>query len=85
MENAGIHFKNRADKYNHSSNWVEDQALIRRIFELSGAGKDSQVLDIATGTGLIAAIDWNNDGTVDYMIQLDGLDNLNQIDVTAFG
>jgi ubiquinone/menaquinone biosynthesis C-methylase UbiE len=54
MENANIHFKNRADKYNHSSNWVEDQALIRRIFELSGAGKDSLVLDIATGTGLIA-------------------------------
>jgi ubiquinone/menaquinone biosynthesis C-methylase UbiE len=54
MENAEIHFKNRAAKYNHSSNWVEDQALIRRIFELSGAGPDSQVLDLATGTGLIA-------------------------------
>jgi len=54
MENAEIHFKNRAEKYNHSSNWVEDQALIRRIFELSGAGKESLVLDIATGTGLIA-------------------------------
>jgi DNA gyrase subunit B len=54
MENAGIHFRNRAAKYNHSSNWVEDQQLIRRIFELSGAGKDSLVLDIATGTGLIA-------------------------------
>lgn len=54
MENANIHFKNRAEKYNHSSNWVEDQQLIRRIFELSGAGQDSLVLDIATGTGLIA-------------------------------
>lgn len=54
MEKAEIHFKNRAEKYNHSSNWVEDQALIRRIFELSGAGKGSSVLDIATGTGLIA-------------------------------
>lgn len=54
MEQAEIHFKNRAQKYNHSSNWVEDQALIRRIFELSGAGADSEVLDIATGTGLIA-------------------------------
>jgi len=54
MENAGIHFKNRAEKYNHSSNWVKDQELIRRIFELSGAGADSLVLDIATGTGLIA-------------------------------
>ncbi len=54
MEQAEIHFKNRAQKYNHSSNWVEDQALIRRIFELSGAGAGSEVLDIATGTGLIA-------------------------------
>jgi len=54
MENAEIHFKNRAEKYNHSSNWVEDQALIRRIFTISGAGKESLVLDIATGTGLIA-------------------------------
>jgi ubiquinone/menaquinone biosynthesis C-methylase UbiE len=54
MENAEIHFKNRAEKYNHSSNWVEDQDLIRMIFVLSGAGKDSEVLDIATGTGLIA-------------------------------
>jgi ubiquinone/menaquinone biosynthesis C-methylase UbiE len=54
MENAEIHFKNRAAKYNHSSNWVEDAALIQRIFALSGAGRESQVLDIATGTGLIA-------------------------------
>jgi ubiquinone/menaquinone biosynthesis C-methylase UbiE len=54
MENAEIHFKNRAAKYNHSSNWVEDRALIRRIFELSNAGPESQVLDLATGTGLIA-------------------------------
>jgi ubiquinone/menaquinone biosynthesis C-methylase UbiE len=54
MEKAEIHFKNRAQKYNHSSNWVEDQALIRRIFELSSVGADSEVLDIATGTGLIA-------------------------------
>ena len=54
MENAAIHFKNRAQKYNHSSNWVEDQALINLIFELSGAGAGSEILDIATGTGLIA-------------------------------
>ncbi len=54
MENASIHFRNRAAKYNHSSNWVEDQTLIRRIYELSGAGPDALVLDIATGTGLIA-------------------------------
>lgn len=54
MENAEIHFKNRAAKYNRSSNWVADQELISRIFELSGAGPQSLVLDLATGTGLIA-------------------------------
>jgi ubiquinone/menaquinone biosynthesis C-methylase UbiE len=54
MENANIHFKNRAEKYNRSSNWVADQELIRLMFDLSGAGPESEVLDIATGTGLIA-------------------------------
>ena len=54
MENASIHFRNRAEKYNRSSNWVADQELIRLMFDLSGAGPESEVLDIATGTGLIA-------------------------------
>ncbi|MDA8428456.1 MAG: class I SAM-dependent methyltransferase [Geobacteraceae bacterium] len=54
MEKAEIHFKNRAEKYNRSSNWVADQELISLMFELSGAGPESEVLDIATGTGLIA-------------------------------
>jgi ubiquinone/menaquinone biosynthesis C-methylase UbiE len=54
MENAGIHFKNRAERYNRSSNWVTDGELIRLMFDLSGAGPESAVLDIATGTGLIA-------------------------------
>jgi len=54
MENAEIHFKNRAQNYNRSSNWVADQELIRLIFDMSQAGPDSEVLDIATGTGLIA-------------------------------
>lgn len=54
MEQAEVHFKNRAQKYNQSSNWVEDQQLISRIFQLSEAGRDSLVLDLATGTGLIA-------------------------------
>ena len=54
MEKAEIHFKNRAQKYNCSSNWVADQELIRLMFELSEAGPESEVLDIATGTGLIA-------------------------------
>ena len=54
MEKAEVHFTKRAQKYNHSSNWVEDQHLITKIFELADVTKDSIVLDIATGTGLIA-------------------------------
>lgn len=54
MEKAEIHFTKRAEKYNHSSNWVEDNNLIKKIFEMSETGKNSLVLDIATGTGLIA-------------------------------
>jgi ubiquinone/menaquinone biosynthesis C-methylase UbiE len=54
MEKAEAHFAKRAETYNHSSNWVEDDELIGKIFELSEADKDSIVLDIATGTGLIA-------------------------------
>src|SRR5919198_3610715 len=54
MEKAELHFSKRAGKYNHSSNWVEDRDLIRKIFDLSGAGEGSRVLDLATGTGLIA-------------------------------
>ncbi len=54
MERAEVHFRNRAEKYNRSSNWVTDERLIRRIFELAGAGPDAHVLDVSTGTGLIA-------------------------------
>lgn len=53
-EKAAAHFRKRAGKYNRSSNWVEDQRLIRMIFEFSEAKQDSHVLDLATGTGLIA-------------------------------
>jgi len=54
MEKARDHFTKRAGRYNRSSNWVGDQKLISRIFELSGVDSNSVVLDIATGTGLIA-------------------------------
>lgn len=54
MKTAKEHFSKRAKKYNHSSNWVSDKKLIKKIFELSEADKNSCVLDIATGTGLIA-------------------------------
>lgn len=68
MENAEIHFSKRAVKYNHSSNWVVDHQLIRTMYELTEAGKDAVVLDIATGTGLIAK---EFLGKVDKVIGLD--------------
>jgi SAM-dependent methyltransferase len=54
MEKAKAHFRKRAEKYNYSSNWVGDQGLIHKIFELAEVNENSLVLDIATGTGLIA-------------------------------
>jgi len=51
---VNIHFTKRAHKYNKSSNWVCDNNLINKIFELSGASQNSNVLDIATGTGILA-------------------------------
>jgi SAM-dependent methyltransferase len=54
MEPAQEHFTKRAAKYNKSSNWVADETLIKRLFDLCETTKDSIVLDLATGTGLIA-------------------------------
>lgn len=48
------HFEKRADKYDHSSNWVEDEVLIRKIHELAGATPEAHVLDVAIGTGKLA-------------------------------
>lgn len=54
MEKAQSHFANRASKYNSSSNWVDDANLIEMIYDLSEVNEKSTVLDVATGTGLIA-------------------------------
>ncbi len=54
MEKAESHFTKRAEKYNHSSNWVVDQKLIQMIFDLAEVNENSLVLDLACGTGLIA-------------------------------
>ena len=51
---AKEHFKNRAKVYNQSSNWVHDQELISTIFKQANIKGDEVVLDIATGTGLVA-------------------------------
>ncbi|MGZ3809550.1 MAG: methyltransferase domain-containing protein [Bacteriovorax sp.] len=51
---AKNHFKNRSQLYNKSSNWVNDQKLISTIFEKAKIVGNETVLDIATGTGLVA-------------------------------
>lgn len=51
---AKTHFKNRSQLYNKSSNWVNDQKLISTIFEKAKISGNETVLDIATGTGLVA-------------------------------
>ena len=48
------HFTARADRYDASSRWCTDQALLDRIFEASGAGPQHRVLDVACGTGLVS-------------------------------
>ncbi|MBC7539734.1 MAG: cobalamin B12-binding domain-containing protein [Bacteriovorax sp.] len=53
-QEAKAHFKNRSSLYNKSSNWVNDQTLISNIFNHAKIKGDEVVLDIATGTGLVA-------------------------------
>jgi len=48
------HFVKRADKYNHSSSWVDDGQLIERMRSLASVSPEAVILDIATGTGKIA-------------------------------
>jgi DNA gyrase subunit B len=53
-ESALSHFKKRSAGYNRSSNWVIDEVLLGQIFAAADAGRSDSVLDIATGTGLVA-------------------------------
>lgn len=53
--NTTKHFIRRAGKYNYSSRWVNDRNLILKIRDLSEWRRTNYVLDIAVGTGKIAA------------------------------
>lgn len=53
-ENPKSHFVKRAQKYNHSSNWVDDTGLIEKIRDLAQPNHKAHVLDIAVGTGKLA-------------------------------
>ncbi len=50
------HFKHRAKLYESSAAWVKDKGILTIIEDLAGAGSDDFVLDVATGTGLIAEL-----------------------------
>ncbi len=50
------HFKHRAEKYESSAHWVKDKEILRIIEDLAGVGSEDLVLDVATGTGIIAEI-----------------------------
>ncbi len=48
------HFRDRSGRYEQSSSWVVDEALLERIVAAAGPPVDGVVLDLATGTGLVA-------------------------------
>jgi DNA gyrase subunit B len=48
------HFRERSARYNQSSNWVVDPELLAKIYDLAGIRGGETVLDLATGTGLVA-------------------------------
>jgi len=48
------HFRDRSAGYNRSSNWAGDQSLLDKIFALAAPRAEETVLDLATGTGLVA-------------------------------
>lgn len=67
-ENAKIHFTRRAQKYNHSSHWIEDKILIDAIQRLTAFTPQARVLDIAIGTGKISEAFYKK---VQYVVGLD--------------
>jgi len=77
--NPRNHFRKRAAKYDNSSRWVNDRLLIKKMLQLSGAGKNSRVLDVAVGTGKISRVFSRKAG---YVV---GLDNCRQMIERAQG
>jgi len=48
------HFRRRSGRYHRSSNWVGDRELLDKIFALAAVRGGETVLDLATGTGIVA-------------------------------
>ncbi len=53
-EKALEHFRERSQSYNRSSRWVADEELLGLISALTAISSDETLLDLATGTGLVA-------------------------------
>ena len=76
MDNTGVlppksplrHFVKRAQRYNHSSGWVDDQVLIKKIRDLAQAGTKARLLDVAIGTGKVAQAFFGRAG---YVVGID--------------
>ncbi|MFH1619751.1 MAG: class I SAM-dependent methyltransferase [bacterium] len=54
-ETSQSHFSKRAPGYDTSSHWVGDRNLISKMRRAARPGRNSLLLDLAVGTGMIAA------------------------------
>lgn len=48
------HFTARSDRYDQSSHWCTDQALLAGLFNYLAPASDAVMLDVACGTGLVS-------------------------------
>ncbi|MFH1045355.1 MAG: class I SAM-dependent methyltransferase [Candidatus Omnitrophota bacterium] len=68
QEDTERYFARRARKYDYSAHWVDDSALVRKIWDLASADPKAYVLDIGIGTGKVAGA---FHGQVKYVVGLD--------------
>jgi ubiquinone/menaquinone biosynthesis C-methylase UbiE len=54
-ESSRSHFAKRSGRYDASASWVRDRRLLAAIVRAAAPKKDSVVLDLASGTGLVGA------------------------------
>ncbi|WP_042689680.1 class I SAM-dependent methyltransferase [Azospirillum sp. B506] len=54
LQNVVEHFTARAGRYDGSSHWCNDPALMERVLALAAPTAGDRVLDVACGTGLVS-------------------------------
>jgi ubiquinone/menaquinone biosynthesis C-methylase UbiE len=54
-ESSRSHFAKRSSRYDASASWVKDARLLGAIVRAAAPRRDSVVLDLASGTGLVGA------------------------------